>query len=411
MPVYSYRAMDARGKNVSGIIDAESEKAAKAKLRKDGKFPTLVEEVKEGKATRGKGLSMEIDLRMLLGRVKSRDLAIATRQFATLIGARIPMDNSLQALAKQVENPVLQKTFSQIRDRVTQGTSLANALREFPKVFPPLYTNMVAAGEESGTLEAVLARLADYTEETLDRQQKIKAAMTYPILMTVMAALIVSFLVVFVIPKLSQIFAGMNKALPPITMALLTVANFARGYWWLILAAMGAAFYAFRRWQATPKGRKTWDTFVLKTPIFGVIIRKTAVSRFSRTLATLLQSGVPIINAMNIVKNVVNNVIIEQAIEYARDNIREGQSIAKPLENSGVFPPMVIHMVAVGEQTGELEDMLFRIADAYDRDVTSTIQAMMSLLEPLILLVMAGVVLLIILSIMLPIMDMTSGLK
>lgn len=410
MPVYSYKAMDARGKNVTGIVDAESEKAAKARLRKEGKFPTFLQEVSEQKATSGKGLSMEVDLRLLLGRVKARDLAISTRQFATLIGANIPMDQSLQALSKQVENPVLEKTFSQIRDKVTQGTSLANALKDFPKVFPPIYINMVSAGEESGTLDAVLNRLADYTEETLDRQQKVKAATTYPIIMMVIAVFIVAFLVGFVIPKISQIFAGMNKALPPITVALLAVANFTRAYWWLILIAIGVAIYGFRRWRATPKGRKRWDALVLRMPLFGVIIRKTAVSRFTRTLGTLLNSGVPIMNAMNIVKNVVNNVIIESAIETARDNIREGQSIAKPLEASGVFPPMVIHMVGVGEQTGELEDMLFRIADAYDRDVTSTIQAMMSILEPMILLVMAGVVLLIILAIMLPIMDMTSGL-
>ena len=212
MPVFTYKAMDARGKTVSGIVDAENEKAAKAKLRKEGKFPTFIEEAQEGKVTRGKGLSMEIDLRVLLGRIKTQDLAIATRQFATLIGAGIPIDSSLTALSKQVENPVLSKTFSQIRDKVTQGTSLANALKEFPKIFNDLFINMVNAGEESGTLDAVLNRLADFTETTLDREQKIKAAVTYPIFMLFIGSGIMVYLVGFVIPKIEQIFEGMNKA-------------------------------------------------------------------------------------------------------------------------------------------------------------------------------------------------------
>jgi general secretion pathway protein F len=321
------------------------------------------------------------------------------------------MDSSLQALSKQVENPVLVKAFSQIREKVTQGTSLANALRDFPKIFSPLYINMVGAGEESGTLDAVLSRLADFTETNLDREQKIKAAITYPIFMLFIGSGIMVYLVGFVIPKITKIFEGMKKALPPITMVLMGFAGFVRTYWWLCIILIAAMVWGFRRWKKTPAGRKRYDAISLKMPIFGPLIRKIAVSRFTRTLGTLLRSGVPIIESMNIVKNVVENVIIEGAIETAKDNIKEGQSISRPLELSGVFPPMVIHMITVGEQTGELEDMLFRISDAYDRDVAASIQGMMAIFEPIMLLCMAGGVFFAVMAILLPIMDMTAGLK
>ncbi len=410
MPVYRYKAMDARGKAVSGLIDADNEKAAKAKLRQDKKFPTSIEQVEEGKITRGKGLSMEIDLRALLGRIKTQDLAIALRQFATLIGANIPMDSALQALSKQVENPLLMKTFTQVREKVTQGTSLAEALKEFPKIFTPLMVNMINAGEQSGTLDQVLNRIADFSEDTLDRQQRIKSAIMYPIFMLFIGTGIMAYLVAFVIPKISQIFEGMHKSLPPMTMMLLAFADFVRNYWWFAILLCIGAYWLFTRWRKTPKGRKKFDAFTLRLPVFGPLIRKIAVSRFTRTLGTLLRSGVPIIESMNIVKNVVTNMIIEGAIEDAKDNIREGQSIARPLEVSGVFPPMVIHMIMVGEQTGELEEMLFRVSDAYDREVASAITGMMALLEPMMILGMAAAVGFAVISILMPIMDMTTGL-
>ncbi len=410
MPVYRYKAMDSRGKSVSGLIDADNENVAKAKLRQDKKFPTSIEEVEEGKVTRGKGLSMEIDLRVLLGRIKVQDLAIALRQFSTLIGANIPMDSALMALSKQVENPLLMKTFTQVREKVTQGTSLANALKDFPKIFTPLMVNMINAGEQSGTLDQVLARIADFSEDTLDRQQRIKSAIMYPIFMLFIGSGIMAYLVAFVIPKISQIFEGMHKSLPPMTMLLLGFADFVRNYWWFGILLGIAGYWLFTRWRKTPKGRKKFDAFTLRLPVFGPLIRKIAVSRFTRTLGTLMRSGVPIIESMNIVKNVVTNVIIENAIEDAKDQIREGQSIAKPLEASGVFPPMVIHMIMVGEQTGELEDMLFRVSDAYDREVASAITGMMALLEPLMILAMAAAVGFAVISILMPIMDMTTGM-
>jgi general secretion pathway protein F len=410
MPVYQYKAMNAQGKSISGLIDADNENTAKAKLRQDKKFPTSVEEVEEGKVTRGKGLSMEIDLRVLLGRIKTQDLAIALRQFSTLIGASIPMDNALMALSKQVENPLLMKTFTQVREKVTQGTSLANALKDFPKTFTPLMVNMINAGEQSGTLDQVLGRIADFAEDTLDRQQRIKSAIMYPIFMLFIGSGIMAYLVAFVIPKISQIFEGMHKTLPPMTMLLLGTADFIKNYWWFAILLGIAGYWLFSRWRKTPKGRKKFDRFTLWLPVFGPLIRKIAVSRFTRTLGTLLSSGVPIIESMNIVKNVVSNVIIEEAIDGAKDNIREGQSVARPLEASGVFPPMVIHMIMVGEQTGELEDMLFRVADAYDREVASAITGMMALLEPVMILVMAGAVGFAVISILMPIMDMTTGM-
>ncbi len=410
MPVYQYKAMNAQGKSISGLIDADNENTAKAKLRQEKKFPTSIEEVEEGKVTRGKGLSMEIDLRVLLGRIKTQDLAIALRQFSTLIGASIPMDNALMALSKQVENPLLMKIFTQVREKVTQGTSLANALKDFPKTFTPLMVNMINAGEQSGTLDQVLGRIADFSEDTLDRQQRIKSAIMYPIFMLFIGSGIMAYLVAFVIPKISQIFEGMHKTLPPMTLLLLGTADFIKNYWWFAIILGIAGYWLFSRWRKTPKGRKKFDRFTLWLPVFGPLIRKIAVSRFTRTLGTLLSSGVPIIESMNIVKNVVSNVIIEEAIDGAKDNIREGQSVSRPLEASGVFPPMVIHMIMVGEQTGELEDMLFRVADAYDREVASAITGMMALLEPVMILVMAGAVGFAVISILMPIMDMTTGM-
>ena len=411
MPVFSYKALTAGGKAVSGIVDADSIKTAKVKLRKDNLFPTELAEMSDQKALRGKGLGMEIDFRALRGRVGLQDLAMTTRQLATLAAAGIPLVDSIGALASQIEDVVLKKALTQVRDKVNEGSSLAEALKDYPKIFSPLFVNMVNAGENSGTLDIVLARLADFTESQMSLRQKIRSAMVYPIMMMVISSGIIAYLVAFVIPKISKIFEGMNKALPAVTMALLAGAKFMQHYWYLIIIAVALLAFLFRRWRNSEKGRPLWDAFTLRVPIVGRLIRKIAISRFARTLATLLKSGVPIMGALEIVKNVVNNKVLEKAIETAREHVKEGEAIAKPLERSGVFPPVVIHMIHVGEQTGELENMLFRVADAYESEVSATINGLTSIFEPIMLLVMAGFVGFAVIAIMLPIMDMTSGLQ
>lgn len=411
MAGYSYKAMNANGKTISGIIDADSAKAARAKLRRDGMYPTEIAEISEDKALRGKGLSMEIDIKSLRGKVGIQDLAMTVRQLATMAGAGIPLVESIGALSSQVEDVVLKKTLSQVRDKVNEGSSLANALKDFPKIFTPLFINMVNAGENSGTLDIVLARLADFTESQMQLQQKIRSAMIYPIMMAIIGSGIMGYLVAFVIPKITKIFEGMDKALPAMTVALLSVSLFIKSYWYLIVLAIVGIVYGLRKYRATEKGCELTDRMLLKMPIYGRLLLKVAVARFVRTLGTLLKSGVPIMSALEIVKNVVNNKVLEKAIENARENVKEGEAIAKPLDRSGIFPPVVIHMIHVGESTGELENMLFRVADAYEVEVETTINGLTAIFEPIMLLAMAGLVGFAVIAILLPIMDMTSGLQ
>ena len=411
VPVFSYTGLNAKGKQIKGIIDSDNAKSARVKLRAKGVFPTDIREVDEDKGLHGKGLSMEIDIKSLRGKVSLPDLSMTIRQLATLTGAGIPLVESIGALANQAEDVVMKKTLSQVREKVNEGSSFANSLKDFPKIFSPLFINMVNAGENSGTLDLVLARLADFIESQVELRQKVRSAMIYPLLMTVVGTGIVGYLVGFVIPKISVIFEGMDKALPAVTVALLAVSHALGSYWYLFIALIAGLVYGFRRWRMTDAGRETTDRWALKAPVFGKLTLKIAVSRFSRTLGTLLKSGVPIMAAMDIVRNVVSNRVLEKAIESARENVKEGESVGRPLERSGVFPPVVIHMINVGERTGELEDMLFRVADAYDTEVETTINGLTSILEPILLLIMAGFVGFTVLAIMLPIMDMTAVLN
>ncbi|MCB9742763.1 MAG: type II secretion system inner membrane protein GspF [Alphaproteobacteria bacterium] len=411
MAVFEYKGIDAAGKAVSGIIDAEGAKVARQRLRKQGVFPTDVTEQSAGKATRGQGLSVEIDFSKYLQRVSVQDVATMTSQLSTLVGAGIPMVEALTAMLDQVENPKLRIILAEVRDKVNEGASLADGMKGHPKVFNDLYINMVRAGESSGALDIVLQRLTDYTESQVKLRGKLTAAMIYPILMSLVGGGIVTGLFVFVIPKIRRVFESFDKTLPFITQALLDLSDFASAYWWLILLLMVTAAWLFRRWVATPEGREKLDFWLLQVPIFGRINRLVAVSRFCRTLSTLLESGVPILTAMNIVSTVVNNKILEAAIVEAARNVTEGQSLAGPLKASGQFPPIVTHMIAIGERTGELENMLAKIADAYDTQVDNTVGALTSLLEPVLILVMGGVVGFVALAILLPMLDLSNLAK
>jgi general secretion pathway protein F len=284
-------------------------------------------------------------------------------------------------------------------------------MRRFPRIFSDLYVNMISAGENSGALDVVLNRLADFTESQNRLRNKIRATLAYPVIMIFLSIGIVSFLMTYVVPKITKLFESTKLTLPLPTVILIKISNFLKQNWWLMLIGL-LLLVIFSQWYGrTPRGRKRYDRIALKMPIFGKLILKIAVSRFAKTLSTLLSSGLPILKAMDIVKTVVGNVILSESIEKVKENISEGSSISGPLKNTKMFPPIVIHMIAVGEQTGELENMLARVSDAYDNEVDTSITALTSVLEPLILVVMGGVVLFIVLSILLPMLDLTSGIQ
>jgi general secretion pathway protein F len=410
MAVYEYSGLDAAGKATKGIVDADSPKTARGRLRKQGVFPTEVWEKKEG-ATRGKGINVEIDFGKYFQRISVQDLATLTSQLSTLIGAGIPMVEALTALVDQTENAKLKGVLVEVRQKVNGGTSLARAMRAHPDVFGDLFVNMVDAGEQSGALDLVLTRLTQYTESQVALRGKLVAAVTYPLLMMVVSGALVLGLFTFVIPRIKRIFDSFGEGLPLITTVLFTISNIVTGYWWLLLFVLVVSVWGLRRYVKTPKGRLWWDRTALRLPVFGKINRLVAVSRFCRTLATLLVSGVPILSALTIVRTVVGNEIIAAAIDGASRNIAEGQSIALPLKASGQFPPIVTHMITIGEKTGELEGMLGKVADAYDSQVENTVNTLTSLLTPILTLFMGLVVATIALGILLPMLSLSSVVR
>lgn len=405
MPVYEYKGVTAQGRKVSGVQDGDGLKSVRAKLKKDG---IVVLEIQEG-GMLAAGRAREF--RIGTGRVRLADLANSTRQLATLLSSGLPLMDALSVLVEQEENQALKAALSSVRDSVREGSSLAESLRTNPKVFSSLYVNMVSAGEASGTLEITLARLADFLDDQVRFRGKFSAALAYPALMTLIGVGVLFFLFSFVLPRVVGMFEDMRQQLPFMTVALLWLVQVVSKGWWAILIALGTASYYIRRYFSTAAGRVWLDEKVLALPVFGSLIRMIAVSRFTRTLGTLLQSGVPTLTALDIVESVVGNSVLAGAIRKARENVREGESIAEPLRRSGLFPPVVTQMVSVGEKSGELEKMLLKISDSFDRTVETRITALMSLLEPVIILVMGLVVGFIVIAIMLPILQMSSGVR
>jgi general secretion pathway protein F len=409
MAVFVYKGLDAAGNATGGIVDADSPKLARMKLRRSGIFPTDLEEERREVAAASmsdavnEALRTEFSLRQLLTRVTETDKAIVTRQLATLLGAGIPVVEALTALIEQVENPVLQVTIGQVRQRVNEGASLADAMAQHRKVFSTLYVNMIRAGEAGGALEVVLDRLADYLEDQVRLRNRVSAAMVYPVVMSVMAVIFIGVLVTFVVPKLTDIFKSLNQPLPLATVLLIKLSDFMKMWWWAVLASLSAVWLGFRRWKVSEKGRPVWDAFVLGMPVVGRLARTIAMARFSKTLATLLASGIPLIRSLEIVRNIVDNHVLETTLDHARESITEGASIAQPLRRSGQFPPLLTHMIAIGEKSGELEAMLAKVAEAYDNEVETTIAKLTAWLEPVMILAMASVVGFIIVSILIPI--------
>ncbi|GEL69838.1 type II secretion system inner membrane protein GspF [Myxococcus virescens] len=418
MPVFEYRGLNSAGKQIKGLLEADSPKTLRSKLRADGIFLTDVLAQAEGsraavaKGTNAALVARDIDLRKLgRGRVNTDDVAIFTRQLSTLLGAGVTLVESLSALVDQVEKERFKRALSDIKQRVNEGSSLAEAMGQHPKIFPSIYVNMVRAGEASGALDAVLTRLADFTENQARLQQKILSTMLYPAIMMVVGGGILVALMVFVVPKVTKIFETMKATLPLSTRFLIASSNFFQSWWFVLLPAMALGVVLFMRWTKSPSGKPKWDRFTLKAPVVGNLVRLLSISRFARTLSTLLKSGVPLLAAMDIVKAIMTNTVLAEVVEKARDSIREGESIANPLKRSGEFPPLVYHMVAIGERSGQLEEMLTSVADNYETQVNVRISALTSLLEPLLIVVMGAVIAFVALSILMPILQVNSAIR
>jgi general secretion pathway protein F len=405
MAVYEYRGVFiTSGKAAKGVRDAENPKALRAVLRREGILLSNATEESGGKAAKGK--TSEIDVFAFFKRAGTNDVAVMTRQLATLVRAGIPLVESIAALTEQLEKQDLKRVMTAVRERLNEGTSFSKALETHTRIFPPLYINMVAAGEASGTLEAVLERLADFMEAQARLKGKVGAALAYPILMTLIGFGLMSVLMVAVVPKVTSIFQSMDHPLPWYTQLLIIISGVLANYWWLLAIIGASSAYFFQRWVRTKEGRLRWDTIILGIPIFGKLIQMLAVARFAKTLSTLLASGVPLLKAMEIVRNVLGNAALENVVSTAAGSIREGESIAEPLRRSGRFPPIVTHMIAVGEKSGQLEQMLGSVADSFDAQVEVRVQALTSLLEPLIIVVMGGAVGFIAFAILMPLIQM-----
>lgn len=403
MALFEYKGIEVTsGKAVKGYRDADSPKALRGLLRRDGILLTLATPEDERKAKSQR----DIQLLAFLRRPSSADVAVMTRQLATLVRAGVPLVESIGALVDQVEKESLVRVLTSVAENLKEGTAFADTLAQHPKVFPPLYINMVAAGEASGTIETVLERLADFMEGQARLKGKLISALAYPVLMTIIAAILVAALMVGVVPKVTSMFESLQQELPWYTALLIFVSQTLASYWWLILGCLGGFIYTFRRWKSAPKGRMTWDRFMLRVPIFGRLNLLVAVARFARTLSTLLASGVALLPAMDIVKSVLGNTQLEAVVKTAIGSIREGESIAEPLRRSGYFPPMVTHMIAVGERSGQLEQMLQNVSRTYEADIETKVTTLTSLLEPLIIVVMGGMVAFIAMAIILPLVQM-----
>lgn len=406
MPQYQYQAYNSQGRSVKGVVTTDSAAAAKSQLRNQGLFPSELREVEvQSKAGGDSGKKI---FRSFFNRISTDDLAGMTRQLATLVASHIPLVEALDALTEQVENDRLKAACSRVKADVNEGAPLHRALSRYPDVFSGLYISMVESGEASGALDVVLLRLADFLEYQSRLQKKVTSAMIYPAIMLLVGLGAVLFIFTVVIPQFETIFEDNRQTLPTITQVILFLSRNTIEYWWVLFIAIATFVYTARRFLKTDSGKRWWDQKKLKLPVVGDLVRMVAISRFTKTLSTLLRSGITLLACLKVVKNVVGNITIKEAIEEATTNLTEGQGISGPLKRSGQFPPMVTHMISVGERTGELEDMLQRVAEHYDYQVDTRIQGFTSLIEPLMILLLAGVVLIIVLSVVLPMIEMTN---
>ena len=427
MPKFDYIALDARGKETKGSIEVASQNEAIGRVKEMGLFPTKIIEAekaqpktagKKGKSAakvagkKGGGINIELKIPGLSGRVKPKVLTTFTRQLATLVDAGLPLLRGLRVLEKQERNVTLKRILGELALAIEGGSTFSEALAQHPKVFNRLFVNMVKAGELGGVLEVVLKRLAEFSEKAQKIKSKVKAALFYPIAVLIVATGILILLMTFVVPRFKQVFEGMEMKLPWFTTFVLGISDMIRHNILMTMGVVAVAVIIFLiTINKTKTGRYVWDKIKLKLPPTGAVISKVSISRFTRTLGTLVSSGVPILQALTIVKETAGNVIISNAVMKVHESVKEGETITAPLESSGVFPPMVVSMVDVGEQTGALPEMLLRIADNYDEEVDNAVSAMTSLLEPIMIIFLAVVVGSIVIAMFLPLIAMINNMS
>ena len=407
MPIFVYKGYDmSTGAAKNGKLQADSLKAARQILR--SKEKVIPAELKEELAVNAKGSGFKLFSKKTVTDV---DLAIMTRQFATLQAAQVPLDECLRALTEQVEDVLLRNTLSAVREGVSEGKSLGVSMAEFPNIFNNLYVNMVKAGEVSGKLDLVLERLADFIEYQVEVKGKVSSAMAYPGIMITLSILIIVYLFTSVVPKLQKVFISMKVKLPWYTEIIIDVSEFIQHKWYILVGVIALALLIFRSWYNSDKGRRRFDAFSLKAPIFGAILTRVNISKFTKTLSTLLGSGVPIISALEITKNVISNKVLSDVVEEAKVAVQEGNTLASVLSKNPVFPPLVSHMITTGEKTGELETMLQHVAKAYDAEVERKIDTMISLIEPAMIVVLGIIVVIIILALLVPMFSVMGQMR
>jgi len=399
MGAFEYTAVDAAGKETKGVLEGETAKHVRQVLRERKLFPVSVAEVAEKQASEKFSFSF--------GRsISAADLAMFTRQLATLVNAGMPLETALKAVAEQTEHPKVQSILLSVRSRVMEGHTFADGLKDFPKAFPELYIATVAAGEQSGHLDAVLERLADYTESRQELRQKIQQAMIYPCVLVVLALGIVSLMLVYVVPKVVGVFADTGRDLPGMTVFLIGVSDFLQNYGWVLVVLLIAGWFGFRQMLKNPDFKMRFDQFLLKLPLVGRLVRGFNTARFTRTFSILTGAGVPVLDCLRIASEVISNAPMKEAVEEASHRIREGAPIGGSLGKSGYFPPIAIHLISSGESSGQLENMLDRAAVNQEREMDGLIATMLGILEPAVIVLMGAAVLFIVLAILLPIFQL-----
>lgn len=402
MPIYEYKALNKSGKNIKGVIDAESQRSARIKLKQKGVFATEVEESHKKQSSD----SRDVLQFLKADRISAQDLAVMTRQLATLIGAGLPLVAALNALSDQTESSTLKRIVVSVKEQIEEGTTFAKAIGKYPKAFPRLYTNMVHAGESSGTLHTVLLNLADHLESQVALKSKIRSALIYPVVMLTFCFLVVIGLFVFVIPNIVEIFTKQGATLPLPTKIMIAISDFLIAYWWTIPIATISIVLLFRWYYRQENGRDKIDNLMLKLPLLGSINLKIQTARIALTLGALLNSGVQLLTALDITRKMIVNKHVDRALENAREGVKEGKSLAVELKKANIFPSMLFHMIAVGEKSGSLEAMLNKAGDAYESEVNNTLEGLTSLLEPVLMIFVGAVVLSIVVSVMLPMADL-----
>jgi general secretion pathway protein F len=406
LAVFEYKALNAKGKKITGLIDSDSLSGARTRLREQQLYPTSLAPVRSDAREKGRKKRADTPVFGFFSKIRPAEIAMVTRLMATLLSSGFPLVKTVATVAGQTRSRTFQKVLSRVKDAVEEGSSFADALRQYPRVFPGVYVNMVAAGESSGTLELVLERLADFSEGREETRKKIQAALAYPLIMTVIGFLVLVILLTYIVPGIVQIFSDMNQALPMPTLILIQVSEFFTRFWWAVILMPAGVWTGVFLARRTDKGVLYTDLAVIRFPVAGPLIRKMIAARFSRTLGSLLENGVPLMTALSIARKIAGNRVISELIQTTAERVEQGGELGTTLIADPYFPKLASRMIQVGEKSGELEKMLIKTADLYEREVQSAVTAATALVEPVIILVMGVVVGLIILAICLPIVEM-----